>query len=143
MSETIKAEGKCLCGSVSLIAHTLSNKVGACHCSMCRTLCTGPYMAVDCGTNVEISNTQSLGIYSSSDWAERGFCKTCGSQIFYRLKDTGQHIVSVSIFPEEIEFDFDHQVFIDEKPNYYCFSNETENMTGAELFAKFGATLSE
>lgn len=32
---------------------------------------------------------------------------------------------------------FDHQVFIDEKPSYYCFSNETTNMTGAEVFASY------
>jgi hypothetical protein len=32
---------------------------------------------------------------------------------------------------------FDHQVFIDEKPSYYCFPNETENLTGAEVFAKY------
>ena len=32
---------------------------------------------------------------------------------------------------------FSHQVFIDEKPTFYSFSNETNNMTGAEIFAKF------
>jgi hypothetical protein len=35
------------------------------------------------------------------------------------------------------QFIFDHQVFIEEKPEYYCFSNETQNMTGAEVFAMF------
>jgi hypothetical protein len=34
-------------------------------------------------------------------------------------------------------FIFDHQIFIDEKSEYYCFSNETQNMTGAEVFAMF------
>ena len=29
------------------------------------------------------------------------------------------------------------QVFIDEKPDWYAFANETRNMTGAELFAMF------
>ena len=31
----------------------------------------------------------------------------------------------------------EHQVFIDEKPDYYSFANETKNMTGAEIFAQF------
>ena len=35
------------------------------------------------------------------------------------------------------EFVFDHQVFIDEKPDYYSFANETKDMTGQELFAMF------
>jgi hypothetical protein len=37
---------------------------------------------------------------------------------------------------------FDRQIFIDEKPEYYSFANETKNMTGAEVFAQF-APLSE
>ncbi len=32
---------------------------------------------------------------------------------------------------------FDHQVFIDQKPAYYEFANQTKNMTGAELFAMY------
>lgn len=32
------------------------------------------------------------------------------------------------------------QVFIDEKPAYYEFTNKTKNLTGAELFALFGAS---
>jgi hypothetical protein len=35
---------------------------------------------------------------------------------------------------------FDRQVFIDEKPSFYRFTNETHDMTGAELFAKFGSS---
>lgn len=143
MNETVKTEGQCLCGSVSLIAQTVSKKIGACHCSMCRALCAGPYMAVDCGTELKFTGIENLGIYHSSDWAERGFCKNCGTQIFYRLKESGQYIVSVSVFPDDIDFIFDHQVFIEEKPKYYSFSNKTENMTGAELFAMFGANLTE
>jgi hypothetical protein len=43
----------------------------------------------------------------------------------------------VGIFDGVEQFIFDHQVFIDEKPEYYCFANETQNMTGAEVFAMF------
>ncbi len=32
---------------------------------------------------------------------------------------------------------FDKQIFIDEKPSFYCFANETNKMTGAEVFAKY------
>jgi len=104
---------------------------------MCRSLCAGPYMAVDCGINIAFLDTEYLGIYNSSEWAERGFCKSCGTQIFYKLKESGQYIVSIGVFSEDIEFVFDHQVFIDEKPKYYDFANKTHNMTGAELFAMF------
>ena len=35
---------------------------------------------------------------------------------------------------------FDHQIFIDEKPEYYSFANETKNMTGEEVFAMLAAS---
>ena len=37
-------------------------------------------------------------------------------------------------------FEFKEQIFIDRKPSYYEFANQTENLTEAEVFAKF-ATL--
>lgn len=37
-------------------------------------------------------------------------------------------------------FVFDHQVFIDEKPDFYAFANQTRKPTGAELFAQHGAS---
>jgi hypothetical protein len=33
---------------------------------------------------------------------------------------------------------FDHQVFVDERPSFYSFANETSDMTGPEVFAKYG-----
>ncbi len=48
-------------------------------------------------------------------------------------------MVPVGLFDEDTSLNFDRQVFIDEKPAYYSFANETLDMTGAEVFAKFGA----
>ena len=43
----------------------------------------------------------------------------------------------VGLFDNSEELKFDHQIFIDEKPDYYSFSNETKNMTGEEVIAQF------
>ncbi|MBT4763235.1 MAG: GFA family protein [Bdellovibrionaceae bacterium] len=136
MEKTKPAKGSCLCGSVTVKASAMNTDLGVCHCGMCRKWSAGPFLAVDCGTEVKIEGEDSLGIYNSSDWAERVFCKKCGTNLFYRLKETQQHMVSSEIFNEP-ELNFDHQIFIDEKPNYYSFSNETKNMTGAEVFEAF------
>ena len=137
MSDTSVAKGHCLCGKVKVTAPTMSHKIGACHCRMCRRWTGGPLLAVDCGNNVSFEGKENIGVYHSSDWAERGFCKSCGSHLFYRLKQSNQYIMPVGIFDNGKDFIFDHQIFIDEKPEYYCFSNETHNMTGAEVFAKY------
>ncbi|MDY6943785.1 MAG: GFA family protein [Pseudomonadota bacterium] len=140
MSDTISRSGRCLCGAVTLSAERISKQVGACHCDMCRRWGGGPLMSVDCGDAVQWRGQTHIGVYASSDWAERGFCSQCGSHLFYRLKESGQYIVPVGLFADEPDFVFDHQVFIDEKPHYYQFANKTQDMTGAEIFAKYGAT---
>ena len=139
MSDRIKAEGHCLCGSVKINAKSASKNVGACHCSMCRQWTGGPLLAIDCGNDVEFEGEASITTYSSSAWAERGFCSKCGSGLFYKLKQNGQFIIPAGILNIESELNFDHQIFIDSKPSFYCFSNETKTMTGAEVFAQFGS----
>lgn len=130
-----KNTASCLCQSVKMEANQAKTSVGACHCGMCRKVAGGPMLAVDCGHDVQISGQEHIGIYSSSDWAERGFCKVCGSGLFYRLKESQQYYIPAGLF-ENQEFKLDHQVFIDDKPDYYDFANETHNMTGQEVFEK-------
>ena len=45
----------------------------------------------------------------------------------------------VGLLQGDNNFQFTHQIFVDEKPEYYDFKNETQNMTGAEVFAHFEA----
>jgi len=137
MADTTERTGTCLCGAVRVTARQAQNRVGACHCSMCRTWSGGPLMAVDCGTDVEIVGEGHLKVYESSKWAERAFCSDCGTHLFYRLKQSRQIIMAAGIFSDQTGFTFDHQVFIDEKPDYYGFANKTHDMTGAEVFAKW------
>ena len=139
MNSITKATGVCLCGKVEIHAATMSLDVGACHCSMCRTWSGGPMMTVDCHTSVEITGTEYVSVYESSEWAERGFCNHCGTHLFYRLKQNDQYIVPAGLFGDRIKLNFDHQVFIDDKPEYYTFANKTKNMTGEEVFAQFAA----
>ncbi len=139
MSELTDQTAACLCGAVRISAGSVSRDVGACHCNMCRKWGGGPLMVVDCGTDVSIGGEENVSVFDSSQWAERGFCSRCGTHLFYRLKQSGQTIVPVGLFAAHNQFNFDRQVFIDEKPPFYQFSNETNNMTGAEVFEKFGS----
>lgn len=140
MTHSAVNQGHCLCGAVQVTAKTMSSKVGACHCNMCRQWSGGPLLVVDCGSEVSFTGEESITAFDSSEWAERGFCKKCGSHLFYRLKQSNQYFVPVGLFERSEAFVLDHQVFIDEKPEYYCFANETHNMTGAEVFAMFAPT---
>ncbi len=137
MSGTTEKQGHCLCGAVQITAREASNSVGACHCGMCRRWGGGPFMEIDCGVDVSISGAENVSVFDSSEWAERGFCRNCGTHLFYRLKEAKQYMMPVDLFDSSENLVFDTQVFIDEKPSFYRFANETREMTGAEIFAMY------
>ncbi len=97
-------------------------------------------MQIACGSDILIDGNENISVFDSSMWAERGFCSKCGTHLFYRIKETGQHMIPVGIFDDDETLVFDRQVFVDEKPSFYRFANETQDMTGAEVFAKYGSS---
>ena len=138
-----KKRGSCLCGAVRFTAEHSKNNVGACHCEMCRKWGGGPFMSVHVGTDVIFEGDENITVFDSSTWADRGFCKRCGSHLFYRVKGPNQYFVPAGLFDDGDQFAFDYQVFIDEKPAFYAFAGDTTNMTGAEVFAKYGPPADE
>jgi hypothetical protein len=137
MSEVREAKGRCLCGAVGVLARTMSTSLGACHCAMCRKWTGGPLMTVDCGQAVTFEGEDDISVFDSSPWAQRAFCRKCGSHLYYRLKDANQYVVPAGLFEDTGGLVFEQQIFIDEKPPFYCFGNETRNLTGAEVFALY------
>jgi hypothetical protein len=129
--------GRCLCGAVTIMLAGDHKEVGACHCDMCRRWGGGPGMAIEIGKDIEIEGRDRVRIYRSSKWAERAFCDTCGSSLYYRLVKAGDHYLFAGILDDQSAMVLTSQIFIDEKPAYYTFANETKTMTGAEVFAAF------
>jgi len=132
--------GKCLCGAVEVSANQVGPEVGACHCSTCRRWGGGPLLTIDCGSDVHFKGENNIVSYQSSEWARRGFCRQCGTHLFYHLVANDQYVLPVGLFGDQANLHFDHQIFVDEKPPYYDFANSTKNMTGAEVFALYGAS---
>jgi len=137
MNSITEQSGSCLCGSVKISAKPKSNHVGACHCDMCRKWGGGPLLVAECEDDVRFESDSSIGVYSSSDWAERGFCQQCGTHLFYRLKQGGFYAIPVGLFDEKQQWQLAEQVFIDNKPGYYSFAEKTRNLTEAEIIAQF------
>ncbi len=137
MGQAIKLTGGCLCGAVKFTATPENRRVGACHCDMCRRWTAGPFLSIGCANTIKIENDAAVAIYKSSEWAERHFCSKCGSTLWYKFVGPQEHFVSAEAFDDTAGFEFSHQNFMDEKPEYYNFSNETKNMTGAEVIAAY------
>ena len=126
------SHGGCLCGAVRFVATPINRNVGVCHCNMCRRWSAGPLLYRDAGSAVKFDDSSHLGIYRSSEWAERGFCKRCGTPLFYRFVATNSYSVMTEAFDDTAGLELTSQIFIDEKPAYYDFANVTKTMTGAE-----------
>ena len=137
MAETKLVNGKCLCGSVGVSFQSDEQVFDVCHCGVCRKWGGGPAMTVDANQNLKFTGTEFISTYSSSEWAERGFCKQCGTHLFYRLKETGFTNVPLGLLEKSEDFKFHLQIYIDRKPEQYSFANKTENMTEAQVIAKF------
>jgi hypothetical protein len=133
------AVGACMCKAVSLSFSLGEEVFDACHCSMCRKWGGGPAFTVAGGHKVAFKGEESITTYSSSAWAERGFCKTCGTHLFYRLKETGFYNFPLGIIENNEQLKFHLQIFIDNKPEHYSFENQTALMTEAEVIAKYAS----
>ena len=123
--------GNCLCKAVRFTSPE-TKEIGACHCGFCRRWSGGPMLAVHCGPNVEFKGIENIKVYASSDWAERAFCKHCGTHLYYKLLATGEYFVPAGTF-ESNDFDLTMQIYIDNKPDYYSFANQTPTLTEQQV----------
>ena len=137
MPEHSRLKGRCLCGAVTITIPSDHTEVHACHCHMCQRWGGASSMALDVGQDIGIDGADNVTVYRSSDWAERGFCKVCGSSLYYRLVDAGSYSICTGILEDQDSLTLNSQYFIDEKPAYYDFANDTEKLTGDEVFARF------
>ena len=132
-----RLQAKCLCGGIRIDADFETTKVGVCHCDVCRRWAGGPFMALEGAQNVVLAGTDFLSTYESSSWGERGFCRKCGSALFFRTKDQSFYGIAAMAFDELTDAELADQIFIDSKPAWYAFANDTKTLTGAEFLAQF------
>lgn len=127
---------RCLCGTVELTAVPENDEAGICHCSMCQRWAGGMSIMRSC-TELTVVRGEALGIYDSSEWGQRGFCRNCGSSLFWREKQGGHSAVAVAAFENAGEVRLTSEIFYDRKPGFYTLVNDTKKMTEAETIAFF------
>lgn len=132
-------KARCLCGATQFEVELKNHEVAACHCSMCRRQTSGPLLSIDI-EKMDFTEQQHLSVYSSSEWAERGFCNACGTVLFWRTKDhsfANINVFTLDELPEDLNLKL--EIYIDSKPTFYAFNNQTKKMTEAEVIELFNA----
>ncbi len=137
MPDAQPLSGRCLCGAVRFTAQPKHDAMDVCHCESCRRWSGGAWMTVECEPDMPVEDDGALGIYGSSGHAERGFCKICGTSLFWRMRDGSLLTVAAQAFDDPARFRFASEIFIDHKPPNYGFANPTQKKTSAEIYAEF------
>ena len=137
--------GKCACGAVSYTIKENPGQFHACYCQTCQAWSGGVLLSVNGGKDPIIINGDKLSVWKSSSWAERAFCSTCGSSIYYKVTAPGPHENEIYFCAGSLD-DFKgmklHQeLYIDRKPSGYVLQSpdgaEHPTLTKAEVEAKF------
>ncbi len=134
--------GKCLCGTVSYKIHRPKSRLGACHCTMCRRWSGGVFIGLQVAPDdIEFKGADNLQTFTSSDWAERAFCKTCGANMYYRVTAPGSHQGTYHMGSGTLDAHGDlmltEELFVDLKPDGYSFAEDTHALNTQQVEAMF------
>lgn len=109
--------GSCLCGQVRYETTGPLRPVIACHCNQCRKT-SGHHVAATSAPRTSLSVHGSVKWYPSSKTARRGFCDTCGSNLFWDGEGD-----NISIFAGTIDGPTDltlkGHIYCQDKADYY------------------------
>ena len=117
--------GGCLCGGVRYRIEGALRGVIACHCMQCRKT-SGHHVAMT-GTgaaNLSLISSETLSWYKSSESAERGFCRVCGGNLFWR--EFGKDAISVTAgtLDTPTRLFLSEHIFVADKSDYYQINDD-------------------
>jgi hypothetical protein len=94
--------GACLCGAVRFEVSGPLRDVVVCHCSLCRRSGTSAaaYTSAPRGA-VHLLADEGLATYVDVNGRERGFCRACGSSLFWAEPGAGSISISAGALDGE------------------------------------------
>ena len=118
--------GGCLCGGVRYRIDGPRRDVIVCHCENCRRTHghQAAYTSV-ARSDLELLEQQTLEWYhDSSPDTWRGFCRRCGSSLFWDARDgRGKMAVSAGTLDDSRELKTIGHVFVSEAGHYYAIND--------------------
>ena len=124
--------GGCLCGAVRYEVRGLLRDVVNCHCSMCQRLHGGfgPHSKAR-KADITITNDAGLAWYKTSEVARRGFCRVCGSSLFWEPFDQEATGILAGSLDGPTGLKTIGHIFVGEKADYYEISDGLPQFEGS------------
>jgi len=112
--------GSCLCGAVGFEIRGKLRPVVACHCLQCRKQ-TGNYMSATACDDDQLTLTRDDGLswYRSSEFAQRGFCRICGSVLFWKGDGRNYTAITAGSIDGPLGVPLEGHIFCDSAGDYY------------------------
>lgn len=115
-------KGTCLCGGVAYRADGPVSHASHCYCTMCQKqhgAASGTYANVGSAGFVFERGADLVTEYASSDHGRRGFCRVCGSTLFWRSTQSPDRI-ALTLGTMEPEYDgpVERELHTDTKPRW-------------------------
>src|SRR5204863_8357182 len=92
-----KLTGGCQCGAVRYEWVEKPAYSSVWYCRMCQKASGQPFMGLTGGKKEDLKWTRgATSMFKSSNFAERGFCKDCGTPLTYAFDGTGRISVTIN-----------------------------------------------
>ena len=119
-----KAAGSCLCGDVRYEITGRMRNVVYCHCEQCRKT-SGHFVAATAVDLDDLHVTEDRGLewYKSSDTADRGFCRRCGSSLFWRPTHGKYMAVMAGAIDDPTGLHSKEHIWVGNKSDYYTLDD--------------------
>lgn len=113
-------KGSCLCQSVTFEVDGDIPHPVACHCTMCRKI-SGHFWAATGfkREKLKLTGEENLTWFQSSENVRRGFCKNCGSALFFDATDTPWISVAMGAFDSPTSSMLGSHIYVADKGDYY------------------------
>lgn len=112
--------GTCLCGQIAFTINGDLSPPSVCHCRQCRRQSGHVWAsAATHRDNLVIVDRTSLAWYRASDMARRGFCRECGSFLFWQHNDEDTISVSMGALDPPTGLTLSRHIFVAGKGDYY------------------------
>lgn len=117
--------GQCNCGKVRFEVENVRKDVNVCHCKMCRRS-SGHIWAATHAPYDQVTFIEEEGLtwYDSSDFAKRGFCRFCGSSLFYRMNGEDGIGIAAGCLDEPTGLEIGKHIFVKDKGDYYTIDDD-------------------
>lgn len=127
-------KGSCLCGAVSYEITGPLRPVVGCHCRQCQKT-SGHYVAATQGRwdQLDVKREDGLAWFRSSETASRGFCKECGSSLFWRPHGNDTVSIMAGTLDLPTGLTMSCHIHSDAKSDYYQITDGLPILTQDEL----------